>query len=142
MSTPEQQTQSYAQGYQVGYQHGLEAARAAQNGQVPGNGGPGGSGGNGNYPFDLVGRYPESSNRLLMFFWPIRLFLLIPHMFILYVLGMAAGVVAFIAWFAVVFTGRYPEGLWNFMVGVQRWSTRVSLYAMALTDEYPPFSMN
>jgi hypothetical protein len=155
MSTPEQNQQAYAQGYHVGYQHGLQAAQGqAQGGGYagPGPGAPGGSyagpgmgapGGGGNgYPFDLLARYPQRSSRLLMFFFPVRFFLLIPHLFVLWFLSIAAGFIMFVAWFAVVFTGNYPQGLWNFMVGYQRWLLRVNMYATGLTDEYPPFSLN
>lgn len=46
-----------------------------------------------------------------------------------------------IAWFAVVFTGKYPEGLWRFMVSLTRWQIRVGAYMLGLTDVYPPFSI-
>ncbi len=47
----------------------------------------------------------------------------------------------FVAWFAVLFTGRWPEGMRNFVVGFFRWSTRVNAYYYLLTDVYPPFSL-
>lgn len=123
MSTPESQ-QAYSQGYHVGYQHGLEAA---------GRNGLG-------YPIDLVARYPERSSRLLMFFMFFRGFLLIPHFIVLWFLSVGAGFVMFFAWWAVVILGSYPRPLWDYMVGFQRWVVRVQAYAMALSDEYPPFS--
>ena len=67
--------------------------------------------------------------------------LVIPHALVLYVLGIVAGVVAFIAWFAILFTGKWPVGLQEFVLGVLRWNTRVLAYYHLLVDEYPPFSM-
>jgi hypothetical protein len=55
------------------------------------------------------------------------------------VLGAVAGVAAVIAWFAILFTGRYPEGLWNLAAFYLRWRVRVSAYVALLRDEYPPF---
>jgi hypothetical protein len=55
---------------------------------------------------------------------------------------MAAGVVWFIAFFAILITGRYPEGLFRFLVGFLRWSSRVSAYTLLLTDDYPPFTLD
>ncbi|HEY3365904.1 MAG TPA: DUF4389 domain-containing protein [Symbiobacteriaceae bacterium] len=124
--TPETQ-QAYAQGYQVGYNHGLQA------------GGEGGA--PGKYPVDLVARYPESSSRLLMFFMLFKPILLIPHLVIMWVLGIASAFAVFVAWWAVVITGRYPRSIWDFVTGVMRWQTRISFYMLGLRDEYPPFSL-
>ncbi|HSS92879.1 MAG TPA: DUF4389 domain-containing protein [Candidatus Dormibacteraeota bacterium] len=73
----------------------------------------------------------------------VKWFLAIPHYFVLLFLGIAALVVVIVAWFVIVFTGRYPRGLFDFVVGVIRWSNRVTAYAFILvTDQYPPFSLN
>ncbi|MEE8369417.1 MAG: DUF4389 domain-containing protein [Dehalococcoidia bacterium] len=66
----------------------------------------------------------------------------IPHFIILIFLSLAAFVVVVIAWFAILFTGRYPRGLHGFVAGVLRWSLRVQAYIFSLTDEYPPFSLD
>lgn len=65
--------------------------------------------------------------------------LAIPHFVILYGLGIASNVVAVISWFAILFTGRLPGGLADFQCMVQRYSTRVSVYAAGMHAEYPPF---
>jgi hypothetical protein len=90
------------------------------------------------YPvqFDLV--YPERFSRGLIF---IKWLLIIPHLFLLAFLGIAAYVVFILAWFAILFTGHYPRGMFNFMVGMQRWGLRANLYGNLLTDRYPPFSL-
>jgi hypothetical protein len=90
------------------------------------------------YPvqFDLV--YPERLSRGLIF---IKWLLIIPHLFLLAFLGIAAYVVFILAWFAILITGRYPRGMFNFMVGLQRWGLRANLYTNLLTDRYPPFSL-
>ena len=60
----------------------------------------------------------------------------------LFFLGIGAFVAVVIAWFAILFTGRYPRGLFDFVVGFQRWGIRVIAYAFLLTtDEYPPFRL-
>ncbi len=64
----------------------------------------------------------------------------IPHGFLLSIMGIGVSVVSFIAWWAVLFTGEYPEGMFNFIVRYQRWSLRVSLYLSYYTDDYPPFN--
>jgi hypothetical protein len=76
--------------------------------------------------------------------WPlIKWFLAIPHYIVLFFLSIAAFVVWIIAWFAILFTGRYPRGLFDFIVGVMRWTLRVEAYAFLLiTDKYPPFSLS
>lgn len=72
----------------------------------------------------------------------VKWLLAIPHYVVLFFLGIAAVVAVIIAWFAILFTGRYPRGIFNFVVGVMRWSNRVTGYALVLvTDEYPPFSL-
>ena len=69
-------------------------------------------------------------------------FLAIPHYIVLAVLGLIAIFAVVIAWFAILFTGRYPRGLFDYVVGVSRWSLRVEAYAFLLvTDRYPPFSL-
>ena len=72
----------------------------------------------------------------------IKWLLAIPHYFVLIFLGIGALGAIIIAWFAIVFTGKYPRSLFDFVVGVMRWSNRVTGYALVLvTDEYPPFSL-
>ncbi len=73
----------------------------------------------------------------------IKWFLAIPHYVVLLVLGLGAVGAVVVAWFAILFTGRYPRGLFAFVVGVLRWGTRVNAYAFALvTDQYPPFRLS
>ena len=73
----------------------------------------------------------------------VKWFLAIPHYIVLFVLGIAALVAVIVAWFAIIFTGRYPQNLFRFVVGVIRWSNRVTAYAFLLvTDEYPPFQLS
>ncbi len=73
----------------------------------------------------------------------VKWFLAIPHYIVLFFLGIAAIIVVIIAWFAILFTGRYPRGLFDFVVGVMRWSLRVEAYALLLiTDRYPPFNLS
>jgi hypothetical protein len=73
----------------------------------------------------------------------VKWFLAIPHYVVLFFLGLAAVIAVIAAWFAILFTGTYPRGLFDFVVGVIRWSNRVNGYAFALvTDQYPPFSLS
>jgi hypothetical protein len=73
----------------------------------------------------------------------VKWLLAIPHYLLLAFLGLGAVVVAVIAWFAILFTGRYPRGLFDYTVGVGRWALRVNAYAFLLvTDRYPPFSLD
>ncbi|MDR0342883.1 MAG: DUF4389 domain-containing protein [Nocardiopsaceae bacterium] len=71
----------------------------------------------------------------------VRIFMAIPHLIVLYALNIAAEVVAFIGWFAALFTGRLPEGLASFLTGWLRWLARVYAYLSLLTDRYPPFEL-
>jgi hypothetical protein len=81
--------------------------------------------------------YVEKRSRLTTFF---RLLLVIPHAIAVFFYVLAAEVVVIIAWFALLFTGRYPQGMYDFVAGALRYATRVSGYALLLHDEYPPFS--
>jgi hypothetical protein len=70
------------------------------------------------------------------------LFMAIPHFIVIAFLDLAAVVAVIVAWFAILFTGRYPEGIFDFVQGVIRWNNRVIGYAVTLvTDRYPPFSL-
>ena len=71
----------------------------------------------------------------------LRIIYAIPHVIVLWALGIAWFVTSVIAWFAILINGTYPEGLYNFGVGVFRWSLRVEAYLLLLVDEYPPFSL-
>ncbi|TME48702.1 MAG: DUF4389 domain-containing protein [Chloroflexi bacterium] len=72
----------------------------------------------------------------------VKWLLAIPHYIVLFFLVIGAVVAVIIAWFAILFTGRYPRGLFDFVVGVMRWSNRVTGYALVLvTDQYPEFSL-
>jgi len=87
--------------------------------------------------------YPDARTELNRWLPLVKWFLAIPHYIVLAFLGIAAFVCIVIAWFAILFTGRYPRGLFDFVVGVGRWGVRVSAYAFLLvTDRYPPFSLN
>jgi hypothetical protein len=73
----------------------------------------------------------------------VKWFLAIPHYIVLFFLWIGAVVCIIIAWFAILFTGTYPRSLFDYVVGVQRWSLRVSAYAFLLvTDQYPPFGLS
>ena len=73
----------------------------------------------------------------------VKWFLAIPHYFVLLFLFIGALVAVIVAWVAILFTGKYPRGLFDFVVGVIRWSNRVTGYAFILvTDQYPPFSLS
>jgi len=78
----------------------------------------------------------EGRNRLTTFF---RYLVAIPWMIVAYLYGIVAQIAAVIAWFAIVFTGKYPEGVYNFNAGYLRMSSRTNSYLYLLTDEYPPF---
>jgi hypothetical protein len=67
--------------------------------------------------------------------------MIIPQVFVLTFIGIAAAVVLFISWWAILFIGRYPKWAFNFVSGYLRWATRVSGYSYYLTDKYPPFNM-
>lgn len=88
------------------------------------------------YPVRLVGGNDLERSRLTVFF---RLFLLIPHIIVLYVYGAVTLIVVVIAWFAALFTGRVPDGLHTFIAGFLRYYVRVGAYGAILSDPFPPF---
>jgi hypothetical protein len=86
--------------------------------------------------------YPDVPTQLNRWLPLVKWLLAIPHFIVLFFLSIATIVVVIIAWFAILFTGRYPQGMFDFVVGVMRWHNRVVGYAVVLvTDQYPPFSL-
>jgi hypothetical protein len=89
------------------------------------------------YPLRYGVEYPEELSRWLIF---VKWLLAIPHFIILWALAIAANVIGLIAFFAILFTKRYPRGLFDFVVNVNRWNANVGAYTGLFRDEYPPFS--
>jgi len=86
--------------------------------------------------------YPDVEADLNRWLPLVKWLLAIPHYLVLAVLALVGVVVWVIAWFAILFTGRYPRSLFDYLVGVGRWALRVQAYAFLLvTDRYPPFSL-
>ncbi len=86
--------------------------------------------------------YPDVEADLNRWLPLVKWFLAIPHYVVLILLGLGGVVAWVIAWFAILFTGRYPRSLFDYLVGVGRWGLRVQAYAFLLvTDRYPPFSL-
>jgi len=87
--------------------------------------------------------YPDAKAELHRGMPLVKWFLAIPHLIILCFLYIAVAICTIISWFAILFTGNYPRGLFDFVVGVIRWTLRVSVYAFLLTtDQYPPFKLS
>jgi hypothetical protein len=87
--------------------------------------------------------YPDVEQDLNRWLPLVKWFLVIPHVIVLVVLAIIAFFAVVFAWFAILLTGRYPKGLFDFVVGVGRWGLRVQAYAFLLvTDRYPPFSLS
>ena len=91
------------------------------------------------FPADLEIEYAETSSRLTGFF---RWILIIPHWIIAAILTEIAGILVLFALIIVLFTGRYPEGMFNIIMGMNRWIYRVQAYGWLLVDDYPPFSFD
>ena len=72
----------------------------------------------------------------------LKAILLIPHFFVLYFIQIAAAIAGWFAFWAIAFTGAYPEGVFRFTVGTARWYNRVYAWLASITDEYPPFALN
>src|SRR5947207_321102 len=91
------------------------------------------------YPLRLTG---ELSPRLSRGLWLVKWLLAIPHFIVLFFLFVAFMVVGVVAFFAILFTGRYPRALYAFVIGMNRWVFRVAAYASLMTDAYPPFRLD
>ena len=86
--------------------------------------------------------YPDVEQDLNRWLPLVKWLLAIPHYIVLFFLGVLAVIAVVVAWFAILFTGRYPNGLFDFVVGVGRWGLRVQAYSFLLvTDRYPPFRL-
>ena len=87
--------------------------------------------------------YPDAGRDLSRWLPLVKWFLAIPHYVVLTLLGVASVVLVAVAWFAILFTGRYPRRIFGFLVGACRWVLRVNAYMFLLvTDRYPPFSLD
>ena len=95
------------------------------------------------YPVDFRADYPARSSRgwAVLTILLIKFIALIPHVVILVFLGIAQAVVTLVAQIMVAIKGEYPEGMFRFVEGVLRWNTRVTAFALSLTDRYPPFTL-
>ncbi len=86
--------------------------------------------------------YPDAARDLNRWLPLVKIFMAIPHFIVVAFLDLAVIVVVIAAWFVILFTGRYPRGIFDFVEGVTRWNNRVIGYAVTLvTDRYPPFSL-
>ncbi len=92
------------------------------------------------YPVSIEGELDPNLSR---WFWLVKLFLAIPHYIAILFLGIAFVFLTVVAFFAILFTGKYPKGIFDFNVGVLRWTWRVGFYTFSAlgTDKYPPFSL-
>src|SRR5215218_1435503 len=91
------------------------------------------------YPVHLDIERQEDYSRFMPL---VKWLLAIPHFLVLIVLGIGALFVIIASWFAVLFTGRYPRGLFVYVVGVHRWALRVTAYTFLMVDPYPPFTLD
>jgi hypothetical protein len=95
--------------------------------------------GDGEYAAELGVQMPTAErDRVTVFF---RILLALPHIFVLWLLSLIWALTTAVAWLLILLTGRYPETLYGFAIGVLAWSVRVEAYVLLLRDEYPPFSL-
>ncbi len=94
----------------------------------------------GDYAVSYDVTYPDRLSRWKLVFW--KFLTSVPHIIVLSVLALTLVVIVPIGWFAVLFTGKYPQGLHGYVTGIMRWSARVGAYTISLTDEFPPFSLS
>lgn len=94
----------------------------------------------GDYAIRYDVQYPDRLSRWRLVIW--KFITCIPHFVILFFLALSLVPVTLIAWFAILFTGRFPRGLHGYVAGVLRWGARVEAYFLSLTDEFPPFSLS
>jgi hypothetical protein len=93
----------------------------------------------GDYPVQVDAERQDEYNRFLPL---VKWLLAIPHYLVLFFLFIGVLFAKIVAFFAVLFTGRYPEGIFTFVTGVLRWSWNVQAYVLLLTDKYPPFALD
>jgi hypothetical protein len=105
--------------------------------QPPSGGGTTTVAAGGSYPLNFDVEYPEGLNRWLPL---VKWLLILPQALIVYVLAMVAYVLVLIAFFAILFTRKYPQGMFDFVAGFYRWNANVAAYSFLMRDEYPPFS--
>lgn len=94
----------------------------------------------GDYPIRYDVQYPDRPSRRRLVVW--KLITSVPHFIVLGVLSLTLVVVVLTGWFAILFTGRFPQGLHGYVAGVLRWQARVQAYVLSLTDEFPPFNLS
>ncbi len=89
--------------------------------------------------------FPETCSRRLALLGVVFLLkglLLLPHIIVLYFLSLAAAIAMYLAFWVVLITGRYPRGIFDFTVGVQRWNFRTTAWMAGWSDRYPPFTLS
>ncbi len=97
------------------------------------------------YPVNIDVLFPAKQSRVMALFsipfFLVRIIAIIPHAIVLYFVQIVALLVAWINMFVILFTGKSSPGMHKFVIGMLRWSTRVSAYVYGLTDKYPPFTL-
>lgn len=92
------------------------------------------------YPIRVRFSYPENGIARWRPF--LHYIMALPHIIVLYFVGIGVVIGYIVAWFAILFTRTYPPGIFNFIAGAQRWGTRVAAYVLLMTEEYPPFGLD